>query len=113
MSGARPLWRDAIALKDWCARIRARDFSRIDTLTIASMLPGVADDYLDMPYETECQVAQLKLNYVRYLPEKARENTVADGICQANRRGLEYPLSLLAPSEFFPLITPCRAPRWC
>jgi hypothetical protein len=48
-----------------CARIHARDFTRIDTLTIASVLPGVADNYPDPGRSTECDTPQLGTNYVR------------------------------------------------
>jgi hypothetical protein len=49
-----------------CARIHARDFSRIDTLTIASVLPGVAPYYLDPDSDMECQTPQLSWDYVRF-----------------------------------------------
>jgi hypothetical protein len=48
-----------------CARIHARDFSRIDTLTIASVLPGVGGYYLDPRAAMECHTAQLVMDYVR------------------------------------------------
>jgi hypothetical protein len=57
-----------------CARIRARDFTRIDTLTIASVLPGVADDYPDPGSRMECDTPQLLGNYVRSLPRKYVKN---------------------------------------
>ena len=49
-----------------CARIRARGFSsRIDTLAIASVLPGIADHYRDPCRATACRSAQPRTNYVR------------------------------------------------
>ena len=78
------------------------------------MLPGVARDYLDIPNETECRVAQLNLNYVRYSPANVREITVADGICQANRRGVRVPAVATGSERVLPLFTPpYRAPQWC
>jgi hypothetical protein len=57
-----------------CARIRARDFTRINTLTIASVLPGVADDYPDRYPPMECDTPQLHANYVRSSPQKYVKN---------------------------------------
>jgi hypothetical protein len=57
-----------------CARIRARDFTRIDTLTIASVLPGVADDYPDTSLPMECDTPQPDTNYVRSSPRKYVKN---------------------------------------
>jgi len=48
-----------------CARIRARGFSRIDTLTIASVLPGVGGYYPAPRIATECHTTQLGIDYVR------------------------------------------------
>ena len=48
-----------------CARIRARDFTRIDTLTIASVLPGVANNYPYPGSPMECDIPQLDTDYVR------------------------------------------------
>ena len=48
-----------------CARILARGFSRIDTLTIASVLPGIGGHYLVPGTGMECGTAQLGIDYVR------------------------------------------------
>ena len=47
-----------------CARIRARDFPRIDTLTITSMLPGIAGYYPDPRVAKPCDTAQVDIQYV-------------------------------------------------
>jgi hypothetical protein len=57
-----------------CARIRARDFTRIDTLTIASVLPGVADNYPYPSSPMECDTPQLDTNYVRSSPREYVNN---------------------------------------
>jgi hypothetical protein len=57
-----------------CARIRARGFTRFDALTIASVLPGVADDYPDTSSPMECDTPQPDTNYVRSLPRKYVKN---------------------------------------
>jgi hypothetical protein len=57
-----------------CARIHARDFTRIDALTIASVLPGVADNYPDQSSPMECDTPQLQAKYVRSSPRKYVKN---------------------------------------
>jgi hypothetical protein len=57
-----------------CARIRARDFTRIDTLTIASVLPGDVDDYPETQLAMECDTPQHDTNYVRSSPRKYVKN---------------------------------------
>jgi hypothetical protein len=58
-----------------CARIRARDFTRIDTLTIASVLPGVDDDYPDTRSPMECDTPQPDTKYVRSLASQIWEKS--------------------------------------
>ena len=48
-----------------CARIRARGFTRIDALTIASVLPGIAGHYPGPDAGMQCDTPQLPVNYVR------------------------------------------------
>jgi hypothetical protein len=50
-----------------CARIHARGFSRIDTLTNASVLPGVVGDYPGAGAAMECDTPQPEIDYVRSL----------------------------------------------
>jgi hypothetical protein len=52
------------ALNDARASLRAA-FSRIDTLTIASVLPGIGGHYLVPRTAMECGTTQLNIDYVR------------------------------------------------
>src|ERR1700688_2865201 len=52
------------ALNDARASLRAA-FSRIDTLTIASVLPGIGGHYLVPRTAMECGTSQLNIDYVR------------------------------------------------
>ncbi len=47
-----------------CARIRARDFSDEDALTIASMLPGIEGHYRQPGLAAQCWNTQLHMSYV-------------------------------------------------
>ena len=42
-----------------CARLHARDFSPMDALTVASMLPGVGGHYRETRPAVQCLNAQL------------------------------------------------------
>jgi hypothetical protein len=39
--------------------------AEFDVLTMASVLPGIADDYPGTPHFLECHTAQVGMNYVK------------------------------------------------
>ena len=70
-----------------CARIHARDFTRIDTLTIASVLPGDADNYPDAASAMECDTPQADNSYVRSRPGKYVKNSDLPLFSPNSRKG--------------------------
>jgi len=50
-----------------CARIRAHDFLLLDTLTIASVLPGVGKNYRQWQPLLGCALTQSAMRYVTQL----------------------------------------------